>query len=276
VEIIDAQIHPVAPTVPWGDTFGRDQALTAGAELALAAMNAVGVDRAVVNWVLGDVQAYMQHAPDRFAGLPLAGPSVPMETSVDEFIAGIAATPGMVGIRLALSHPVDHSRIEQFRSGQFTPFLDAAAREDLPVCVLAHGYLPELHETLRTYDSLRFVIDHLGLQSPPAAPRTPEIFDDLPDVLALAEFPNVAVKFTGVPSLSGEPYPFADVWPVAHQVIDAFGVDRLLWGSDFTRCASLHSYRASVDFLTLTDELSPSDKEALLSGSIRRWLRWSA
>lgn len=276
MQIIDAQIHPVPPAMPWGESFTPEQRAEASVQLALVAMDAVGVDAALVNWILADVQPYVDVAPERFAGVPFAGPTVPIEGSVDEWMADVARAPGMVGVRMALAHPLDATRIEQFRSGQFTPFFDAAARHDLPVFVLAHGHLSELHDTLAKYDSLTFVIDHVGLHSPPATPLTPELFDHVPDVLALAQFPNVAVKFTGVPSLSSEPYPFADVWPFAHKLIDAFGVDRLMWGSDFTRCAPLHNYRESVDFLRLTDEVSASEKEALFSGTLRRWLHWPA
>ncbi|MBW3669732.1 MAG: amidohydrolase [Actinobacteria bacterium] len=276
MQIIDAQIHPVAPAMPWSESFTPEQAAEAGTQLALAAMNAVGVDAALVNWTFADVQSYVTRVPDRFGGVPFAGPLVPMEGTADEFVADVARTPGMVGVRTALAHPIDRGRIEHFRSGGFTPFFEAAARHDVPVFVLAHGHLPELHETLATYDSVRFVIDHVGLYSPPANPLTPALFDDVPHVLALAEFPNVAVKFTGVPSLSAEPYPFADVWPFAHKLLDAFGVDRLMWGSDFTRCAPLHTYREAVDFLRLTNEVSESDKEALFSATLRRWVGWPA
>jgi L-fuconolactonase len=274
MEIIDAQIHALTPATPWSESFTPEQQVEASAELAVACMNAVGVDAAIVNWMGAEVKGYLARYPGRFAGLPFGSPMIPAELPVDEYIADIAATPGMVGIRLPLTSPLDDSRVELFRSGQFTPYFDAADREGLPVFVLMHGFLPELHDTIRKYENLKFVIDHVGLHTPPVRPLTPEVLAELPDVLALATFPNVAVKFTGVPSLSSEPYPFADMWPLAHQLIDAFGVDRLMWGSDFTRCASLHSYRESVDFLLQTDEVSASEKEALFSGTIRRWLDW--
>jgi L-fuconolactonase len=272
--IIDAQIHPVHPTTEWSESFAPEQALEASIELAVAAMSAVGVDAAMVNWDLATVQAYVDRYPDRFCGLPGGGPMVPIETTVDEYVAGLKASPGIQGLRLAFAHPLDDSRIEIFRRGEYEPYLEACERHGLPVFVLMHGFLPELHATLKAHPDLPVILDHLGLHTPPVRPAGEHLFEEVPDVVDLAQFPNVAVKFTGAPSLSLEPYPFADVWARLRPMIDAFGVDRLMWGSDFTRCASLHSYRESVDFLLHTDEMSASDKEALLSGTFRRWLGW--
>jgi L-fuconolactonase len=97
------------------------------------------------------------------------------------------------------------------------------------------------------------------------------------------------VKFSGALTLSREPYPHRDLWPYLLKIVEAFGPDRLLWGSDFTRlrkspgtfrrgpksdwCAL---YSDSVTFLRDTDELSSADNEKIFAGSIRRLLRWRA
>jgi predicted TIM-barrel fold metal-dependent hydrolase len=60
------------------------------------------------------------------------------------------------------------------------------------------------------------------------------------------------------------------------KLVDAFGADRLMWGSDFTRCKSLHTYRDSVNFFTFTDHLSDTEKEVMGAGAFRRWLGWPA
>ena len=60
--------------------------------------------------------------------------------------------------------------------------------------------------------------------------------------LRLAAYPNVAVKATGLPSLSREPYPFRDVWGPLLRVVEAFGCERVMWGTDFTRVAELATY----------------------------------
>lgn len=273
MEIIDAQIHEATPAAPWSPCLTDDQSAAAGAELAIAAMDAVGVRAAVVNSLLPTVSAYLARHPDRFGGLPHAGPQLPLQTSVDEFVAELRGTPGIVGIRLVIAHPKDASRVEQLRNGAYEPFFAAAEAHRLPVFVLLHGSLRELHHVVRAHPELVVVVDHLGLFHPPWR-SGPEIFDDIPEVLQLAQFPNVALKLTGAPALSERAYPFADLWPHLHTILDGFGVGRLMWGSDFTRCRGHHSYREAVDFLLHTDELSSADKEALFAGSIRKWLGW--
>ena len=52
---------------------------------------------------------------------------------------------------------------------------------------------------------------------------------------ALAKHTNVAVKASGMPSLSTEPYPFRDLHPHIRTLVDAFGPRRTFWGTDLTR-----------------------------------------
>ncbi len=272
MEIIDAQIHDVHPAA-WSEGLCAQDALAASVELALTALDAVGVTAAVVSAKLDVVRAYLDRDPTRFGGLPFASPRLPIDGTVDDFVAEMSSTPGIVGIRLIIGYPPDGSNAELFRNGSFEPYFAAAERHRLPVFVLMHGHLRELHAVLHAHPDLILIVDHLGLPHPPWS-SGPQLFGDLPDVLELAQFPNVAVKLTGAPHLSSRRYPFDDLWPHLHAIIDAFGVDRLMWGSDFTRCRDHHSYREAIDYLAFTDQVSRSDKEALFSGSIRRWLKW--
>jgi L-fuconolactonase len=242
MEIIDAQIHPMRPTKDWSGSFSRPQKIEASVELSVAAMDAVGVDAAVVNWPSLDyLSAYISRFPDRFAGVPFAGPAVRSEGSVDDYLDDLCAMPGIVGIRFVVSSlDIPDSRlVDQFHNGDYEPYFEAAERHKLPAFVLMCGGLPNLHETLRAHPNLDVIIDHFGLCLPP---------------IGTSAFP--------------------DIWPHLHRMIDAFGVDRLMWGSDFTHGQPLRNYRESVDFLLLSDEISETDKEALLAGTVRRCLNW--
>jgi hypothetical protein len=92
--------------------------------------------------------------------------------------------------------------------------------------------------------------------------------------------------------VSDQPYPFDDVWPHFHQVLKAFGPERCMWASDFTRMrwgvsylpgqptnvwpprSQWRSYADALYHLLHTKEVSQSDKEQLFSGAVRRALRW--
>ena len=63
-------------------------------------------------------------------------------------------------------------------------------------------------------------------------------------MLALAALPNVAIKISGACTLSHEPYPYNDIWDPVCRVIDAFGLDRCMWGTDWTRAVNFLTYPA--------------------------------
>jgi L-fuconolactonase len=57
-------------------------------------------------------------------------------------------------------------------------------------------------------------------------------------------------------------------------VFDAFGFDRCMWGTDWTRAVGMLDYRQGVEAFRVTDRLSDSDKAALMSGTLRRVYNW--
>jgi predicted TIM-barrel fold metal-dependent hydrolase len=85
---------------------------------------------------------------------------------------------------------------------------------------------------------------------------------------------------SGVPALSAETFPFADIHDEVLRVIDAFGPERVFWGSDHTRVLARtgHEYGDAVRLFTdvLRDRLDPDTFDALMGRSIVRWLRWDA
>jgi predicted TIM-barrel fold metal-dependent hydrolase len=122
---------------------------------------------------------------------------------------------------------------------------------------------------------LKLVIDHLGVRQPPLLPPGADGLAELPDLLALAGQRNLFVKVTGFHDLSREPFPFPDLMEPLRRLVAAFGADRLMWGSDWTRSASRLSYRQSVSYLIETEVLSDSDRSQLLGGTLREVFAWS-
>jgi predicted TIM-barrel fold metal-dependent hydrolase len=85
----------------------------------------------------------------------------------------------------------------------------AAERAGLPVALMAARFLPKKDEVAQRYPGLELILDHLG--RPSGITPLPERWANLPEVLALARFPNVAMKAAGAPSYSDQPYPFRDI-----------------------------------------------------------------
>jgi predicted TIM-barrel fold metal-dependent hydrolase len=118
------------------------------------------------------------------------------------------------------------------------------------------------------------VIDHLGLQQPFEPPVPAKPFADLPKLLTLASHDNVTVKISGACTLSHEPFPYRDLWDPLGRIFDAFGLDRCMWGTDWTRAVAFLTYEQGVEAFRATDRLSDSDRAALMGGTVQRVYNW--
>ena len=67
-------------------------------------------------------------------------------------------------------------------------------------------------------------------------------------MLALAKYPNVADEGHRRAELLQQPYPFRDIHDHLRQIYDAFGPERLFWGTDITRMPC--SWRQCVTLFT--------------------------
>ena len=114
--------------------------------------------------------------------------------------------PGMLGLRFVFPPP------EQSKwptDGTIDWLWPAAERAGLPIAMMAAGFLPKVGEVAQRHPNLKLILDHLGRPSGVTSPA--ERWANLPEVLALAKYPNVAMKATGAPSYSDQPYPFRDI-----------------------------------------------------------------
>src|SRR6202011_1690585 len=73
-------------------------------------------------------------------------------------------------------------------------------------------------------------------------------FRPQPELLTPAKPPTVAVKATGQPGYAEDAYPFRSFHEHLHRVFDAFGPDRMFWGTDITRMPC--SWRQCVTVFT--------------------------
>lgn len=273
---IDAQVHAYErdhPGRPWHAVLHGPPEVT-GDDM-VAAMDDVGVDGAILvsPWTMYRFDASyaidVRNAhPGRFG---LVKPVDPNADDAVDTIAEWADTPGAVAIRIMMVRGVstdpDDPGVNQV--------LAAAADRGLPVNLLCWGRLDQTAELARRQPNTRLVVDHLGLQQPFEPPAPPDPFGDLPSLLALAEADNVVVKITGACTLSHQPYPYDDLWDPLARIFDAFGFDRCLWGTDWTRAVELLTYAQGVEPFRLTDRLSDGDRAALMGGSAAEVYSWT-
>ena len=273
---IDSQVHTYErnhPGRPWASVL-RGPAAVTGDDM-VAAMDAVGVDGALLVSPFAmyrydasyALEVYAAHA-GRFG---LIKPVDPSDPGVADTIDAWAATKGTVGVRIMLNR-------EGVSSDAADPGLNrvlaAAARHSLPVNLMATGRLEQAGALAARNPGASVVIDHLGLQQPhePPAPAAP--FADLPKLLALAAQENVTVKISGACTLSQEAFPFKDIWDPLWRIFDAFGLNRCMWGTDWTRAVDVLTYEQGVEAFRVTDRLSEGERATLMGETLRRVYRW--
>jgi predicted TIM-barrel fold metal-dependent hydrolase len=54
----------------------------------------------------------------------------------------------------------------------------------------------------------------------------------------------------------------------------AFGTERVMWASDYTRCLPVATYAEDLYYLLHSGELSLSERKAVLGGTARQLLGW--
>lgn len=288
MEIIDAQVHiwEAVPSEPWDDPpqmFDLKNPFTV--EAATAAMDAVGVDAAVISpppayhvrtpggfhrYSSAYAQASVRRYPGRFAYVSHYDHRDP---DIANLVADTRARQNSLGLRVVVRSPEEWS---DFHAGRFEALFSAAEHYQVPIMLFVSGHVAQAGGVARAHPDLQLIIDHLGIRQPPWMKRDPEPFQDLPKLLELTRYPNVAVKVTGAPALSREPYPFSDLWPHLLRIVDAFGPERLMWGTDITRVRSLCTYAEALGYFRYSKELSEGDKTLMLGGTLRRIMRWPA
>jgi L-fuconolactonase len=273
---IDAQVHAYErdhPGRPWAAVLHGPPEVT-GDDM-VAAMDAVGVDGALLvspftmyRYDASYAIAVRAAHPGRFG---LIKPVDPGDPKVAETIADWAATDGAVAVRIMMNQGVSTDPADP----GINRVLSAAADHSLPVNLLCWGRLEQARQLAARNPDTTVVIDHLGLQQPFEPPVPSEPFTDLPKLLTLAAHHNIMVKISGACTLSHEAFPYNDLWDPLGRIFDAFGLDRCMWGTDWTRAVAFLTYEQGVEAFRVTDRLSDSDRAVLMGGTLQRIYDWS-
>jgi len=273
---IDAQVHAYErdhPGRPWAAVLHGPAEVT-GADM-VAAMDAVGVDGALLVSPFAMYRYDASYAIEVYAAHPgrfgLIKPVDPTDPAVAETVADWASIKGAVAIRIMMRGDLSTDAADP----GINRVLAAAARHDLPINLMCTGRLRQVGLLAARNPDAMLVIDHLGLPQPFEPPAPAQPFADLPNLLALAAHDNVAVKISGACTLSHQPFPYKDLWDPLGRIFDAFGFDRCMWGTDWTRAVALLTYEQGVEAFRVTDRLSDSDRTALMGETLKRVYSWS-
>jgi L-fuconolactonase len=188
---------------------------------------------------------------------------------VGDEIARLRAGPGgrhLVGIRHQVHDEPDPEWLERadVRAG-----IAAVGAAGLAFDLLVRpAHLTLALDVAREFADVRFVIDHLA--KPPIASGALEPWRSL--IRPFGELPNVSCKVSGmVTEADPERWSPADLQPFVDGVLDVFGPDRLLFGSDWPVCLLVAPYEAVFDaVVTALQGVTAHERAAVFGGTARR------
>jgi len=271
--IVDSQIH-IWKNGRMSSHHRQDPSFLA--EDALAEMKAAGVDCAVLHPPGMDPAATNALAVEAAKKYPatfcVLGHFDLLSPDRESIVARWRERPGMLGFRYSFSDP---SQKTWLTDGSLDWFWAASEKAGLPIGLLVSGSanMAALGKIAAKHPRLKLHIDHIGRGGGRAGAKDDAAYADLKDMLALAKLPNVAVKLSGAPSTSSQPYPYKNIHVYLQQIVEAFGPDRCFWGTDITRMPI--SYRQCVTMFTEEMPwLKGRELERVMGGAFVDWLGW--
>ncbi len=287
--VVDVQVHANQIVPRW-----QDVPFAEAVDGAIAAMDAVGVDAVLIaeycgfdaaghllpgHLAPGDVWRYdhpfadeaVARHPERFA---YVGRVEPDDPQVEQVIADLAAAPGCRALRFA-----PEGAAAAVARGAYDAVFDAAAAHRLPLFFRISEGPETLRPHLAKHPDLVVALDHTGVQFPAAddhSDRTARV----QRVIDMADCPNLMIKWCHVERLAVERYPFGDVVPHLRRVVDAFGPERIMWGSDYTesrdpaRSPRTCNWAEALYGIRACTALSAEEKELILGRTARKVLGW--
>lgn len=175
----------------------------------------------------------------------------------------------LVGIRhFVQSEPDDDFMLRpEFRHG-IAQLAEAGLAYDL---LLYPRHLPVAARLVAEFPHQTFVLDHIAKPGIAAGILDPW----RRDIAALAAFPNVSCKLSGmVTEARWNGWNTADFAPFLEAVLDAFGPDRLMIGSDWPVCTVAGDYASVMDIVkNYIARLSAAERDAILGNNCARVYR---
>lgn len=188
------------------------------------------------------------------------------DPGVSDTIAALQARPDghyLVGIRHQVHDEADPDWLlrEDVRRG-----IAAVVAADLAYDILVRSReLPAGLAIVQEFPEGRFVVDHIAKPNI----RAGEVEPWATRMAALADHTNVWVKVSGmVTEADWEAWKPADLTPYVRALVDWYGTDRLLFGSDWPVCELAGTYGrviAALDYAL--GEIGPRDRMRIFGGN---------
>ena len=178
------------------------------------------------------------------------------------------AAQGLVGIRLsAASRAQTADPLAQWRTAAELDLVVSAPSS--PDALLS----PQFAEVVETFPDLHIAIEHLAGIGHNAQPP----YEQFEQALKLARHPNLSLKLPGFGEFCDLPHPFAHIPPLARLAVEAFGPQRIMWGSDYPPVSSREGYDNSLRVpMQYFADLSEEDRAWIFGKTALKVWRFSA
>jgi L-fuconolactonase len=136
------------------------------------------------------------------------------------------------------------------------------------ICIY-HHQLSDVIELVRQCPQIQFVLDHGGKPNI----KTGELDPWRDDIRTLANFENVSCKISGlVTEANHDAWTVDTLRPYIEHLLESFGVNRLMFGSDYPVMLLASQYKQWVDSLqSILSNLSPTEQNALYSETVQKF-----
>jgi predicted TIM-barrel fold metal-dependent hydrolase len=254
----DVQRYPVHPKAVYKPDMSKHpkDPLTA----YLKHLDDEGIDRAVIVHPepYGDDHSLMldclKREPKRLKGTSLFYPKDP--EAPKKLAVLVKQEPAIISTRFH-AHRGKESYLDTFADPGVRALWKQAV--DLGLIIELHigpNYAAQAGEAIKAFPGCKVLIDHL------AEPHMGTGVE-FAHVLELAKLPNVYMKLSGINHFAEDGPLYESAFPFTRRVIEAFGPDRMVWGSGTPRIVDAHMQNHSE-----------SDRAKVKGGNLRRLLNW--
>jgi L-fuconolactonase len=286
MKIIDAHTHTWGrdePELPW-----RADVVPPGwegpythADL-IADMNSAGVDEAVVvttplygrgiranEYTMRSIEAY----PDRLYGVGLMEYFPDDPTEAVDYLKRVTGHKRMLGIRMHAALEYDESPSEINRHGNWIsderlePVWRAAGGLDASVFVFPKAQqLDQVATLAERYPETSIVVDHMAWPDETTDPN------EVPWTTfeTVAKHENVTVKVSSIPRSADDSWPYESVHGYVENLVEWFGPERLMLGSDYPWMDDWASYESCLSWIETVETLSRRDLAFLTHRTFER------
>lgn len=189
----------------------------------------------------------------------------PEKEGFRKYLDQIAGRPALKGVRRVLHTQPDSTAQSSLFAENVRTLSDYQLSYD--ICVLARQ-LPIAINLVRQCPDVTFILDHCGV------PQVKEwVLDPWREhIREISKFPNVNCKVSGIVAYADPQHWTAeDLRPFVDHVIECFGWDRVMFGSDWPVCTQSATLRNWVETLALlTEKSGPENQHKLFYSNAQR------